>query len=117
MSTMPVAQHDGNFCSLSNRRRVALLIHEALHRDKAVKAWCKIVSDETETFLDANSTTTNGLSLQVRDGESQNLGAPLFLRGNCAVHELEKLQQRHEDDAGLNTSMARLHVPQVSAGS
>ena len=38
-----------NFTSLSNRRLAALLMFQALHRDRCIKAWCKIVSDNTES--------------------------------------------------------------------
>lgn len=38
-----------NFTSLSNRRLAALKMFQALHRDRCIKAWCKIVSDNTES--------------------------------------------------------------------
>merc|ERR1712086_410600 len=57
---LDVAQHDGKFCSLSNRRLTALMMFQSLHRDITVKAWCRICSDDTQKFEEANSTSTDG---------------------------------------------------------
>ena len=40
---LDVAQHDGMFCSISNRRLTALMMYQALHRDVEVKLWCEIL--------------------------------------------------------------------------
>lgn len=94
---LDVAQHQGHFCSQSNRRLSALMMYQALHRDRVVKAWCRICSSDTQKFEDANSTNNEGLGIEVRDGESQHFGGPLFQRGDFALHELNHLAQRHPD--------------------
>ena len=38
---LDVAQHDGNFCSLSHRRVTAPMMYEALHGDRVAPAMCK----------------------------------------------------------------------------
>lgn len=82
---LDVAQHQGCFCSLSNRRLTALMMYQGLHRDRVVKAWCRICSNDTEKFEEANSTKNEGLGIETRDGDSQHFGAPLFQRGEAAL--------------------------------
>ena len=107
---LDVAQHNGNFCSLSNRRLTALMMYQALHRDSAVKAWCTICSSDTEKFEDANSTQNEGLGVDTREGTSSHFGAPLFERGEYVLHELDALAGRHPSDEGLSELMAKLCV-------
>ena len=52
--------------------------YAALHRDRTVKARCRICSSDTQKFEEANSTTNEGHGIETRDGESQHFGAPLF---------------------------------------
>ena len=47
---LDVDQHEGGFLSLSNRRLAALPMYQSLHRDRTVKAWCRICSGDTEEF-------------------------------------------------------------------
>mmetsp|Transcript_105727 Transcript_105727/g.299054 ORF Transcript_105727/g.299054 Transcript_105727/m.299054 type:complete len:94 (-) Transcript_105727:224-505(-) len=55
-----VARRGGRLWSLSNRRLASLMIFQALHRDRCMKAWCTIVSDDTERFDLACTTTSEG---------------------------------------------------------
>jgi hypothetical protein len=107
---LDVAQHDGKLCSLSNRRLTALMMFQSLHRDIVVKAWCKICSDDTQKFEEANSTSSDGLAIEVREGESQHFGAPLFQRGEYAMHELQRVSERHPDDLHLFDLLSKLRV-------
>ena len=50
----PVAQQQEMFCSLFNWRLTAMLMYEALHRDIAVKAWCRICNDDKQKLEEAN---------------------------------------------------------------
>ena len=52
---------------------------------------------KTEKFENANDTMNNGLGIETRDGDSKHFGAPLFQRGEYALHELESLSHRHSD--------------------
>ena len=67
---LDVVQHRGNFCSLSNRRLTAVMLHQGLHRDRVVKAWCRTRNCDTQKFEEANTTTNEGLGIDTRDGES-----------------------------------------------
>ena len=78
---LDVAQYDGGFRSLSNRRLAALMMYQSLHRDRPVKAWCRVCSNDTEEFESKNTTTTRGLGINVCNCESQHFGAALFQRG------------------------------------
>ena len=69
---LDVAQHNERFYSLSNRRLTALMMFQSLNRDITVKAWCKVCSSDTQKFEEANSTSTDGLTIKVRGGESQH---------------------------------------------
>lgn len=109
LECLDVAPHDGKFFCLSNRRLTALSMHQALHRDCMVKAWCRIVSSDTQKFKDANTTQNEGFGIGTRDGESQHFGAPLFNRGAYVVHELEQLAGRHVDE-DLSGLMERLRL-------
>ena len=55
------------------------------------KAWCSIVSDDTERADLVCAATSEGLGVETRNGEasvSQHFGAPPFQRGEYARHEL-----------------------------
>ena len=56
------------------------MMYQALHCDVCVKAWCRICSDDTEKFEEANITRHKGLGVDTRDGDSTHFGAPLFQR-------------------------------------
>ena len=43
------------------------------------------------------TTTTDGLAMEVRDGESQHFGSTLFQRVEYAMHELQRVHERHPD--------------------
>jgi len=107
---LDVAQYSGKLCSLSNRRLTALMMYQGLHRDACVKAWCKIVSCGTEKFDDANSTQTDGLSIRVRNGESQHFGAPLFQRGEYALSQLADVSQRHPEAPDVSRLVTQLRI-------
>lgn len=80
---LDVVQHQGKFCSQSNRRLTALMMYQALHRDVVVKAGCRMCSSDTEMFEEANDTTNDGLGVHTRDGESRHWGAPLSFRNDA----------------------------------
>ena len=42
------------------RRLTALMMYQALHRERPVKAWCKICHWDTQKSEEANSTTNEG---------------------------------------------------------
>ena len=105
---LDVVQHQGRFCSLSNRRLTALMMYQAMHRDWTVKAWCRICSSDTQKFEEANSTTNEGLGIQTRDGESQHFGSALFQRGEYALHELDQLVQRHSADIEFAKTISKI---------
>ena len=67
---LDVAQHHRNFLSLSNRRPAALVMYQSLHRDRVVKAWCRICSSDTEEFETKYNTANQGLGVDVRDGDA-----------------------------------------------
>ena len=90
------------------------MMYQSLHRDSCIKAWCEIVSHDTEKFDEANDTLNDGLGIEFRPGQFQHFGAPLFKRGDYALLELEHLQQRHQDVAELNAVISRLR-PRASA--
>ena len=56
------------------------------------------------------STTSEGIGIEVRPGKSQHFGAPLFQRGEYAMHELSQLAQRHDDDSGLSEIVSKLRT-------
>ena len=84
--------------SLSNRRLTALQMYQALRGNEMVEAFCVVRSQDSEKFNRSCTTTTGGLTIQPRDGISLNFGAPLFERGNVALHELQNLEERNDDD-------------------
>lgn len=86
------------------------MMYQSLHRDYCIKAWCIIVSDDTEKFDEANDTNNEGLGIEFRSGECQHFGAPLFKRGEYVLHELTHLQQRHQDVEEMNALFAKLRV-------
>eukprot|EP00747_Dinoflagellata_sp_TGD_P169990 gnl/TRDRNA2_/TRDRNA2_200374_c0_seq1.p1 gnl/TRDRNA2_/TRDRNA2_200374_c0~~gnl/TRDRNA2_/TRDRNA2_200374_c0_seq1.p1 ORF type:complete len:770 (+),score=171.24 gnl/TRDRNA2_/TRDRNA2_200374_c0_seq1:50-2311(+) len=98
---LDVVQYDGSFCCLSNRRLTALMMHQSLHRDRTVKAWCRVCSSDSEKFREMHSTTNDGLGIETREGQSQHFGAPLFKRGEYVLHELDRLVQRHQNEIEL----------------
>ena len=57
---LDVVQYQKNFLSLSNRRLAALTMYQSLHRDRIVKAWCRICSNNTEEQLTFTTTKTLG---------------------------------------------------------
>ena len=73
---LDVAYYNGQLRSLSNRRLTALMMYQALHRDRTVRVWCRICNSDTERFERANDTTTEGLGIETRDGETQHFGHP-----------------------------------------
>lgn len=107
---LDIVQYHGHFYSLSNRRLTALMMFQNLHRDRAVKAWCRICSSDTEEFETKHQTSNDGLGIDVRPGESQHFGAPLFQRGEYAMHELDQLVQRHPDDTDLSEIVGKLRT-------
>ena len=58
----------------------------------------------------AHNTTNDGLGIDVREGEAQHFGAPLFQRGDYAMHELDQLAQRHPHDADLSDILGKLRT-------
>ena len=64
-----VVQYQGHFVSLSNRRLAALMMYQSLHRDRIVKAWCRICSSDTEEFETKYKTANHGLGVNVCDGD------------------------------------------------
>ena len=95
---LDVAHYSGQLRSLSNRRLSALMMYQALHRDRTVRVWCRICNSDTERFERANDTTTEGWASRP---ETQHFGAPLFRRGEYVLHELNNLAQRHQDSSEL----------------
>ena len=61
----------------------------------SVKAWCRVNSNDTQKFEEANSTSTDGLAIKVREAESQHFASALFQRGEYAMHELVHVSERH----------------------
>merc|ERR1740121_245561 len=86
------------------------MMYQALHRDKVVRAWCKMCSSNTEKFDRSYRTENKGLGIETRDGESQHYGAPLFQRGLYAKHELDGVAQRHPDERQLRELIERLRT-------
>ena len=107
---LDVAPHQGMYCSLSNRRLTALMMYQALHRDVCVKAWCRICNDDTEKFEEANSTRNRGLGVDTRDGDSTHVGAPLFLRAEYVLHELNDLAARRDYSQHLDGLLQQLRA-------
>jgi len=105
---LDVVQYQGNFLSLSNRRLAALMMYQSLHRDRVVKAWCRICSSDTEEFETKYKTENQGLGIDVCNGESQHFGASLFQRGEFVIHELDDLAGRHSDDTELAKAIAKI---------
>ena len=106
---LDVVQYQGNFLSLSNRRFAALIMYQSLHRDRVVKARCRICSSNTEEFDTKYSTASDGLGVDVRHGDAQHFGATLFQRGDYVMHELEQLQQRHPEN-DISAAIARIRT-------
>ena len=51
-----------------------------------------------------------GLVIETRDCASQQFGAPLFQRGEYALHELSQLAHRHPTDSDLTEVMAKIRA-------
>ena len=111
---LDVVQYQGNFLFLSNRRFAALIMHQSLHRDRVVKARCRICSSNTEEFDTKYSTASDGLGVDVRHGDAQHFGATLFQRGDYVMHELEQLQQRHPEN-DISAAIARIRTRSSAA--
>ena len=90
---LDVAQHDGKFCSLSNRRLTALMMFQSLHRDITVKAWCNIRSSDTQKFEDVPVINARKLGhTQQRAEENSTLNAYMVRRrrtGGVAGQDME----------------------------
>ena len=84
------------------------MMHQALHRDLCIKAWCKMCNHDTQRFDEANNTLNDGLGIDTREGISAHFGAPLFERGNYTLHELDRLSQRHPTDSMLSQLIPKL---------
>jgi ankyrin repeat protein len=95
---LDVVQYEGDFISLSNRRLAALMMYQSLHRDRLVKASCRVCSNDTEEFESKNTTTSQSLGIDVCNGDPQHFGATIFQRGEYVIHELEQLRQRHPEN-------------------
>ena len=50
-------------CNGSSQLR--LMMYQALHCDRKVKAWCRICNSDTQKFEQANSTTNEGLGIDI----------------------------------------------------
>ena len=78
---LDVAQYQGQFSSISNRRLTALMMYQGLHRDVCVKAWCRMCSHDTERFDMANDTMNNGLSI----GNSNSISININININISI--------------------------------
>ena len=58
------------------------------------------------------TTTTDGLAMEVCDGESQHFGSTLFQRGEYAMHELQRVHERHPDNYHHFQLLSSLRVRQ-----
>ena len=101
---LDVVQYQGNFLSLSNRRLAALMMYQSLHRNRVVKAWCRMCSSDTEEFETKYNTANQGLGVDICDGDAQHFGATLLQRGEYVMHELEQLQQRRPENVSSEAS-------------
>ena len=68
-SNLQMEKPKGKLSCLSNRRLTALMMYQSLHRDSCIKAWCEIVSHDTEKFDEANDTLNDGLGIEFRPGQ------------------------------------------------
>merc|ERR1712060_232064 len=71
---------------------------------------CRVCNSDTEEFESKYQTTNEGLGIEVREGESQHFGAPLFKRGEYVLHELEQVVQRHAADTNGAFSIDQLRI-------
>ena len=86
------------------------MMYQSLHRDRVVKAWCRICSSDTEEFEAKYKTANHGLGVDVCDGDAQRFGASLFQRGEYVMHELDDLVVRHAVDEEFARNIAKIRT-------
>ena len=62
---LDVVQYEEGFLSLSNHRLATLMMCQSLHRDRSIKAWCRLCSHDMEEFEKKHKTTNHGLGIDV----------------------------------------------------
>ena len=81
---------------------IGLVTAHLTHEDPRI--WCDAtkgradgVGTSSGANKDRSSIKKDGLGIDRCQGESQHFGAPLFQRGEYAVHELDQPAQRHPE--------------------
>lgn len=107
---LDIVQYDDKLWCMSNRRLTALLAFQSWHRDELVFARCRVRASDSAKFLESLTTLNDGLGVEIRTGESQHMGQPLFDRGKGTFVHLQEVEARHSHPASAALAEVLNHL-------